>query len=153
MVFVLNCFFYCFECIFLTSYFIFTVYLFFYLFFILYFYILCFCKASRSLADLLHLNVHQLLYFFSALNESISNSVNKVLINFLFIKIAVVSLNTVPSFSEVITQERIPSLSSNYTKPGTKPLQQVLSMHVLLPLTNGHLSHVDRIIWQKGCPY
>ena len=24
-------------------------------------------------------------------------------------------------------------------------------MHVMLPLTKGHLSNEDRIIWQKGC--
>ncbi len=26
-------------------------------------------------------------------------------------------------------------------------------MHVVLPLTKGHLSNKGRIFWQKGCPY
>ncbi len=26
-------------------------------------------------------------------------------------------------------------------------------MYVMLPLTKGHLSNKDRIVWQKGCPY
>ncbi len=26
-------------------------------------------------------------------------------------------------------------------------------MHVMLPLTEGHLSNKDRISWQKGCPH
>ncbi len=25
--------------------------------------------------------------------------------------------------------------------------------HVIIPLTKGHLSNTDRIVWQKGCPY
>ena len=51
-----------------------------------------------------------------------------------------------------------PSLKGHYlerTPPckGHNFLQQVLWMHVVLPLTKGHLSNKDRIIWQKGCPY
>ncbi len=36
---------------------------------------------------------------------------------------------------------------------GHKTLQQVLCMHLILPLPEGHLSNEDRIILQKGYPY
>ncbi len=35
----------------------------------------------------------------------------------------------------------------------TNNSQQVLRIHVMLPLTKGHLSTKDRIVWEKGCLY